>query len=91
MEKVLPSTDTVLHDHPLTASKRFRNWRRAICFRMLPDFRRAFEAFQDRTFITRTPIVPGVNDDKEQVRGVQAIINEAFGPRNQVAAAPDNI
>ena len=42
--------------------------------RILANFRKAYETFPDKTFIARTPLIPGVNDDEEHIRSVLAFI-----------------
>ena len=42
--------------------------------RILANFKRAYETFPDKTFIARTPVIPGVNDDEEHIRAVLAFI-----------------
>lgn len=74
MEKVLPHVDTVLHDHKLTDPERHKKWCGADNSRILANFRRAYETFPDKTFIARTPVIPGVNDDEEHIRAVLAFI-----------------
>lgn len=72
--KVLPHVDTVLHDHKLTDPERHRKWCGADNSRVLANFKRAYETFPDKTFVARTPLIPGVNDDEEHVRAVLAFI-----------------
>lgn len=74
MEKVLPHVDTVLHDHKLTDPERHKKWCGADNSRILANYKRAYETFPDKTFIARTPVIPGVNDDEEHVRAVLAFI-----------------
>lgn len=74
MEKVLPHVDTVLHDHKLTDPERHKKWCGADNSRILANFKRAYETFPDKTFIARTPVIPGVNDDEEHIRAVLAFI-----------------
>jgi pyruvate formate lyase activating enzyme len=74
MAKVLPHVDTVLHDHKLTDPERHRKWAGADNTRILSNFKKAYETFPDTTFIARTPLIPGVNDDEEHVRSVLAFI-----------------
>ena len=38
--------------------------------RIRENYKKAYETFPDKTFIARTPIVPGVNMTEEHVRGV---------------------
>ena len=38
------------------------------------DAVRAYETFPEKTFIARTPLIPGVNDDEEHIRAVLAFI-----------------
>jgi pyruvate formate lyase activating enzyme len=74
MEKVLPHVDTVLHDHKLTDPVRHKKWTGVDNARILANFKKAYETFPDTTFIARTPLIPGVNDDEEHVRAVLAFI-----------------
>ena len=74
MEKVLPHVDTVLHDHKLTDPERHRKWTRAGNSRPLANFKRAYETWPGKTFVARTPLIPGVNDDEAHVRAVLAFI-----------------
>lgn len=74
MEKVLPHVDTVLHDHKLTDPERHKKWCGADNSRILANFKRAYETYPDKTFVARTPVIPGVNDDEEHIRAVLAFI-----------------
>jgi pyruvate formate lyase activating enzyme len=74
MEKVLPHVDTVLHDHKLTDPERHKKWTGVDNSRILANFKKAYETFPDKTFIARTPLMPGVNDDEEHIRSVLAFI-----------------
>jgi pyruvate formate lyase activating enzyme len=74
MAKVLPHVDTVLHDHKLTDPERHRKWTGADNSRILANFKRAYETWPDKTFVARTPLIPGVNDDEAHVRAVLAFI-----------------
>jgi pyruvate formate lyase activating enzyme len=70
MEKVLPHVDIVLHDHKLTDADRHKRWVGVDNKRILSNFKRAYETFPDKTFIARTPLIPGVNDDEGHIRAV---------------------
>jgi pyruvate formate lyase activating enzyme len=70
MEKVLPHVDTVLHDHKLTDLDRHKKWVGTNNKQILANFKKAYETFPDKTFIARTPIIPGVNDDEGHIRAV---------------------
>lgn len=70
MEKVLPHVDTVLHDHKLIDPERHKKWCGADNKQSRDNFKRAYTTFPNKTFIARTPVVPGVNDDEEHVRAV---------------------
>ena len=74
VEKVLPHVDVVLHDHKLTIPERHKKWTGVDNKRILENIRRAYETFPDKTFIARTPLIPGVNDDEEHIRAVLAFI-----------------
>ena len=74
MEKVLPHVDTVLHDLKLMDPERHRRWTGVDNARILANYRKAYESFPHKTFVARTPLVPGVNDDEEHVRAVLAFV-----------------
>jgi len=67
MAKVLPNVDTVLHDIKLTDPERHKNWCGADNTRIRSNLKLAYETFPDKTFIARTPLIPGVNDDEEHI------------------------
>jgi pyruvate formate lyase activating enzyme len=75
MAKVLPHVDTMLHDHKLTDPERHKKWCGADNSRILANYKRAYETFPEKTFIARTPLIPGVNDDEEHIRSVLAFIS----------------
>ena len=74
LEKVLPHVDTMLHDNKLMNSERHQKWTGVGNERILANFKRAYETFPDIDFITRTPLIPGVNADEEHVRAVLEFI-----------------
>jgi len=74
MEKILPHVDTVLHDIKLTDPERHKKWIGVDNVRIRANLKRAYETFPDTTFIARTPIIPGVNDDEEHIRATLAFI-----------------
>ena len=73
LEKVLPHVDTMLHDNKLMNSET-QSWTGVGNERILANFKRAYETFPDIDFITRTPLIPGVNADEEHTRAVLAFI-----------------
>lgn len=70
MEKVLQHVDTVLHDHKLTDPVLHKKWTGADNLRIKANFKRAYETFRDKTFIARTPLIPGVNAEEAHIRSV---------------------
>lgn len=74
LAKVLPHVDTVLHDIKLTDPERHRKWTGVDNARIRANLQRAYETFPDKTFIARTPVIPGVNDDEEHIRATLAFI-----------------
>jgi ferredoxin/flavodoxin---NADP+ reductase len=70
MEKVLQHVDTVLHDHKLTDPILHKKWTGADNTRIKANFKRAYETFPEKTFIARTPLIPGVNADEAHIRSV---------------------
>jgi pyruvate formate lyase activating enzyme len=73
-EQVLRHTDTVLHDHKHSDPALHKHWVGVDPARIQVNFRRAYETFPDKTFIARTPLIPGVNDTEAHVRAVLAFI-----------------
>ena len=73
-EKVLPHVDYMLHDYKLIISERHKKWTGAPNERILENFRQAYETFPNIQFIARTPLIPGVNDDEEEIRAVLDLI-----------------
>ncbi|MEG3440058.1 glycyl-radical enzyme activating protein [Pannus brasiliensis CCIBt3594] len=74
VEKVLPHVDVVLHDHKLTDPERHKKWCGVDNRQILANMKRAYETFPEKTFIARTPLIPGVNDDEDHIRSVLAFI-----------------
>jgi pyruvate formate lyase activating enzyme len=70
VEKVLPHVDVVLHDHKQTDSESHQKWTAVPNKRIKENQKRAYETWPDKTFIARTPVIPGVNDDEEHIRAV---------------------
>ncbi len=74
LEQVLPHVDTVLHDLKCMNDDRHKKWTGVSNKRLLENFKKAYEAFPDTTFIARRPLIPGVNDDEEDIRAVLEFI-----------------
>jgi len=74
MEMVLPYVDTVLHDFKLMDPERHRRWVGVDNALILANYRKAYQAFPKTTFIARSPLVVGVNDDEAHVRAVLGFI-----------------
>lgn len=72
--QVVEHADTVLHDHKLTDPERHKQWVGTDNARIKANFKRAYETFPDKTFIARTPVIPGVNDDEAHIRAVLEFI-----------------
>ena len=74
VEQVLPHVDTVLHDLKLMDDERHKKWTGVSNKRLLENFKKAYETWPDKTFIARRPLIPGVNDDEEDIRAVLEFI-----------------
>ena len=72
--QVVEHADTVLHEHKLSHPKGHAKWTGVSNARIQENFRLAYETFPEKTFIARTPVIPGVNDDEEHIRAVLAFI-----------------
>ena len=70
MKQVLPYVDVVLHDHKLTNPGQHKHWTGVDNRRILDNYRRAYEAFPQISFVARIPVIPGVNDTPEHVQAV---------------------
>ena len=71
---MLPHIDTVLHDLKLMDEERHKKWTGVGNKRVLENFKKAYETFPKTTFIARRPLIPGVNDDEEDIRAALAFI-----------------
>jgi len=72
--KVLPHVDTVLHDIKLMDPPRHRKWVGVDNEVILKNLLKAYEAFPDKRFVARSPIIPGVNDTEEHVEAVLSFV-----------------
>lgn len=72
--RVVQHVDTVLHDFKVSDPVRHKRWVGTDNARIKDNFARAYETFPDKTFIVRTPVIPGVNDDEEHIRAVLEFI-----------------
>ncbi len=74
MEQVLQHVNVMLHDHKLTDPERHKKWTGVDSARIKANFERAYQTFPNVTFIARTPLIPGVNDDEHHIRSVLTLI-----------------
>jgi pyruvate formate lyase activating enzyme len=74
VEKVLPHVDLMLHDNKQMNPERHKKWMGVDNKRILENFKKAYETFPDVEFITRTPLIPGINADEEHIRAVLEFI-----------------
>ncbi len=74
LEQMLPHVDTVLHDLKVMDPERHKKWTGVDNKRLLENFKKAYETYPDKTFIARRPLIPGVNDDEEDIRAALAFI-----------------
>ena len=74
LELMLPHVDTVLHDLKLMDPERHKKWTGVDNKRLLENFKKAYETYPETTFIARRPLIPGVNDDEEDIRAALAFI-----------------
>ncbi len=70
MEKVLKYVDLMQHDNKLMDPERHKKWTGVDNRRILANFKKAYETFPDKQFITRTPLIPGINATEEHIRAV---------------------
>ena len=74
LEQMLPHVDTVLHDLKVMDPERHKKWTGVDNERLLANFKKAYETFPGSTFIARRPLIPGVNDDEQDIRAALAFI-----------------
>jgi pyruvate formate lyase activating enzyme len=74
MEKVLQHVDLMLHDNKLMNPERHKKWTGVDNKRLLENFKKAYVTFPHIEFITRTPLIPGINADEEHIRAVLEFI-----------------
>ncbi len=70
MEKVLQYVDLMQHDNKLMDPERHKKWTGVDNKRILANFKKAYETFPNKEFITRTPLIPGINATEEHIRAV---------------------
>jgi len=69
---------------PVSDPARHKTWVGVENARIKANYQRAYETFPQKTFIARTPVIPGVNDDEEHIRAVLA-----FFRRTATRVAPE--
>lgn len=74
VEQVLPHVDFVYHDIKFIDSVRHKKWTGVDNARILDNLKRAYAKWPDKKFITRTPLIPGVNDSEDDIRAVLAFV-----------------
>ena len=74
MEIVLPYVDTVIHDIKLMDKEKHRFWTGASNERSLSNLKRAYQTWPEKTFLARTPVIPGVNDDEDSIQEIMDFI-----------------
>jgi len=74
MEKVLKYVNLMQHDNKLMNPERHKKWMGVDNKRILENFKKAYESFPNVEFITRTPLIPGINADEEHIRAVLEFI-----------------
>jgi pyruvate formate lyase activating enzyme len=72
VEQGMPHVDAVLDYDQVTDPDLDKKWVVADNRRVLANFQQAYETFPRQTFIARTPFIPEMNDDEEQIRAVVA-------------------
>lgn len=70
MQKVLPHADLVLHDIKFMDSECHLRFTGCKNDRILDNLKRAYSDYPDKYFVARTPIIPGINDNEEEVHAV---------------------
>jgi pyruvate formate lyase activating enzyme len=73
-EKVLPHVDFVYHDIKFIDPVRHKKWTGVDNKRILDNLKNAYDKWPEKTFIARTPLIPGVNDSEDDIRAVLAFI-----------------
>ncbi len=82
-EKVLPHVDTMLHDIK-HASETKHIWGTGVSNkRSINNFQKAYEKFKDIQFIARTPVIPGFNDNREDIKAILDIL-QPFKETNNI-------
>lgn len=74
MEMVLAHVDTIYHDLKLMDPAGHKKWTGADNALILANLKRAYQAFPEKAFFARSPIIPGVNDTEEHIRAVLSFI-----------------
>ena len=74
MEKVLQYVNLMLHDNKLMNPERHKKWTGVDNKRILENFQKAYQTFPHVEFITRTPLIPGINANEEHIRAALEFI-----------------
>ena len=72
--KVIPNVDIVYHDIKAMDPEIHKKWTGASNKQVLANLQRAYTEFPNTKFVARTPLIPGVNDSKENIRATLAFI-----------------
>lgn len=67
VSKVLEHVDTVIHDIKMIDAKKHKEWTGVDNTLILSNAAKAYKTFPDKKFIVRTPLIPGVNDTREDI------------------------
>ena len=70
-KKCFQHVDSMLHDNKLMNSERHKKWMGVGNKRALANFKKAYETFPNVDFITRTPLIPGINATKSIYWGIR--------------------
>lgn len=74
IEMVFPYVDTVLHDIKVMDESVHTLYTGVSNKKILENWKKAYEKWPDKTFIVRTPIIPGVNNKKEAIEQILEFI-----------------
>lgn len=76
MNLVLPYVDTLIFDIKMISSQKHYYWTGMKNNVILDNLKKAVKSFKNISFLVRTPIIPGVNDDLNEIRDIVRFIRQ---------------
>lgn len=76
MAHVLPFVDVMIHDIKFMDPDKHKTWTGVDNLRILENYQKAYESFPKIQYLVRTPIIPGINDDLDELGKIIQFVKE---------------